>query len=378
MIPGGGSVRDLGRDMEIKFRHVCREVDRHGRVRFYYRKGKGARVALDGEPGSDQFLASYLAAKDAKPSPAPRARLILAKPQTLRWICELYYGSADFKELDDRTQRVRRQIIEHCLNEPIEPASEIRFSDFPLDRFGIKAMKVLRDRKMNLPAAANARIKAFRQVFAFAMDEEDAHGEPLMTSNPARDVRYLKGRVGGIHAWTLAEVEKYERRHPIGSKARLAFALLLYTAQRRSDIIQFGRQHVRDGWLRFTQFKARNRNPVTLELPVIPILQQIIDSSPTGDLTFLVNDLERPFTQAGFGNKMRQWCNEAGLPECSAHGLRKASAARLAELGCSDREIMAVTGHQTEKEVTRYTRSARQKVMAKSAMKKLARNAKRT
>lgn len=377
-IHGGGSVREQGHDMEIKFKHVCREVDRHYRVRLYYRKGKGPRIALEGEPGSDEFLASYLAAKEAKQPPPARSRRPVAKPRTLRWLCELYFGSADFLQLDERTRRVRRQIIEHCLHEPIEPGSSILFADFPLDRFGIKAMKVLRDRKMALPAAANGRVKALRQVFVFAMDEEDDRGEPLMTMNPARDVRYLKGNVGGIHAWTLAEVEKFEKCHPIGTKARLAFALLLYTAQRRSDIIQFGRQHVRDGWLRFTQFKGRTRNPVTLEIPIIPALQQIIDVSPTGDLTFLVNDLGRAFTQAGFGNKMRQWCDEAGLPDCSAHGLRKATAARLAELGCSDREIMAVTGHQTEKEVTRYTRSARQKVMAKSAMKKLARNAKRT
>lgn len=363
--------------MDIKFRHICREIDRHERVRYYYRKGKGPRIALTGEPGSDEFMASYLSAKDAAPAPSPSKRQS-AKPQTLRWICERYYGCADYRELDARTQRVRRQIIEHCLNEPIEPGSDILFADFPLNRFGIKAMKVLRDRKIDLPAAANGRIKALRQVFAFAMDEDDDRGEPLMASNPAKDVRYLKGRAGGIRAWTLAEVETFETHHPIGSKARLAFDLLLYTAQRRSDIIQFGRQHTRDGWLRFTQFKGRNRNPVTLEIPIIPALQQTIDASPTGDLTYLVNDLGRPFTPAGFGNKMRQWCDEAGLPECSAHGLRKASAARLAELGCSDREIMAVTGHRTAKEVTRYTQSARQKVMARSAMRKLARNAKRT
>jgi len=36
--------------------------------------------------------------------------------------------------------------------------------------------------------------------------------------------------------------------------------------------------------------------------------------------------------------------------------LRKAAAARLAELGCSEFEIMVITGHQTSKEVTRYTK----------------------
>jgi integrase len=85
-----------------------------------------------------------------------------------------------------------------------------------------------------------------------------------------------------------------------------------------------------------------------------------------------VTEFRRPFTANGFGNKMRDWCNQAGLPHCSAHGLRKAMAVRLAELGASEHEIMAVTGHRTSKEVGRYTRAARQKVLADSAMQKLA------
>ena len=43
---------------------------------------------------------------------------------------------------------------------------------------------------------------------------------------------------------------------------------------------------------------------------------------------------------------------------------RKAAAARLAEQGCTEFEIMAITGHRTSKEVTRYTR-------AESALKRM-------
>ena len=53
-----------------------------------------------------------------------------------------------------------------------------------------------------------------------------------------------------------------------------------------------------------------------------------------------------------------------------AHGLRKATASRLAELGCSTQEIMAITGHTTLKEVERYTAAARRKILAESAMAK--------
>ncbi|MCP3972455.1 MAG: tyrosine-type recombinase/integrase [Rhodobacteraceae bacterium] len=150
--------------------------------------------------------------------------------------------------------------------------------------------------------------------------------------------------------------------------ARLAFALALYTDQRRADIVSFGPSQVKDGWLSFTQFKNRNRNPVHLEIPIIPELQRIIDATDTGSETFLVTAFNKPFTSNGFGNKFRRWCNEAELPQCSIHGLRKAAAARLAEMGRSEHEIMAITGHKTSKEVIRYTRAASQKRRAERAM----------
>jgi hypothetical protein len=46
-------------------------------------------------------------------------------------------------------------------------------------------------------------------------------------------------------------------------------------------------------------------------------------------LTFLVNEFGRPSTDAGFGNKFRDWCDQANSPQCSAHGLRKAGVTSL-------------------------------------------------
>ena len=53
------------------------------------------------------------------------------------------------------------------------------------------------------------------------------------------------------------------------------------------------------------------------------------------------------------------------------HGLRKAAARRLAEAGCTEKEIAAITGHTTLKEVARYTRAADQKRLAAGALDKL-------
>lgn len=264
---------------------------------------------------------------------------------------------------------MRRRILEHVWAEVIAPGRTETYADFPIRRMSARAVRVLRDRKAKLPQAANGRIKTIRRVFSWALEDE----VPGVIHNPARDVRYLRGRQGGYHSWTVDEVEQYEERHPIGTTARLALALLLYTGQRRSDVVLFGKQHERNGSLKFTQFKNRNRKPITLELPVLPVLQSVIAASPTGDLTFLATEYGRPFTANGFGNKFREWCDEAGLPHCTSHGLRKAGAAMAAENGATAHQLMSIFGWLTLKEAERYTRAAEQKRLAAGAMSLLER-----
>ena len=69
-------------------------------------------------------------------------------------------------------------------------------------------------------------------------------------------------------------MRQYEARHAIGTKARLAMALLLYTGARRSDVVLLGRQHIRDGRLKFRVNKNHLRQHVEVEIPVLPELQQ--------------------------------------------------------------------------------------------------------
>lgn len=213
------------------------------------------------------------------------------------------------------------------------------------------------------PGAANNLLKALRQVFKYAVNYE------LLDTNPVAVVEKLKPKnKGGFHAWTIEEVEQFESRHPIGTKARLALAMLLYTSQRRSDVIKMGRQHVKDGWMHVTQQKT----DADLQIPILDELHRIIDASPTGDLTYLVTKYGQPFKSSNsFGNWFRLRCDEAGLPHCSAHGLRKASASRLAELGCSVHEIMSITGHKTVSEVQRYTQAAEQKQLAGNVKRRI-------
>jgi len=58
---------------------------------------------------------------------------------------------------------------------------------------------------------------------------------------------------------------------------------------RSSDVALLGRQHLtKDGRLRDTQFKNRKRSPVEIDVPVIDQLGQILEASPTGEMTFVM------------------------------------------------------------------------------------------
>jgi integrase len=175
----------------------------------------------------------------------------------------------------------------------------------------------------------------------------------------------------GFEPWSEDDIAAFEARWPIGSRERLAFALLLYTSQRRSDVIRMGPQHIENGRIKVRQAKTGKR----LAIPVHPALREAIDAHPSDHLTFLAVRGGRPFASgAAFYQWFKPACAAAGLPDnLSPHGLRKAAARRLAEAGCTPHEIMAVTGHVTLAEAERYTRDANQRRLAESAIARIGR-----
>ncbi|WP_299201062.1 site-specific integrase [uncultured Tateyamaria sp.] len=349
-----------------RMKYVVEDTDRHGNVRIYYRRVGQPKIRLRGPVGSPEFLIDYQRAASGhawkqKNQGSENSRV--GQPGTLRWLCTQYFKSPMYQQLDPSTRRSRRSILERfCENH--------NDGEKPFAKLLPRHVRVRRDAMMSTPAAANTMIKTLRQLFRFAIRYD------LHDSNPAAQVEYLATNAEGYHSWTLEEIKAYEKAHVFGSMARLALALALYTGQRRSDLVRFRWSDVREDdegvlWLAFTQHKGRNRHPISLEIPIIPELQRYLSEDRAGASTFLTNEYGRPFTAAGFGNRFRKWCDAAGLKNCSVHGLRKAAAARLAELGCSEFEIMAITGHQTSKEVTRYTKGASQKLRAASALRRL-------
>jgi integrase len=264
-------------------------------------------------------------------------------------------ASTEFKGLDQTSQATRRLVIEACLREPRKSGARELMRDCPINLLSAAHIQMLRNRRAAQPGAANNRRKYLSSLFGWAVERG------LMRLNPAREVRKIRYASSGFHTWTRAEVRQFEDHHSIGTKPRLALALLLYLGVRRGDVVTLGRQHLKDNWLCFVPRKTRYRRRRMSEKLILPPLADIIERSPTGDLTFLVTEFGRPFTAAGFGNWFRKQCDEAGLPQCSAHGLRKAGATIAAEAGATDRQLMAQYDWESAAQATTYTAAADRK-----------------
>lgn len=358
----------------LKRRYVYEDVDRWGNVRVYFWRGKGhKKIRIPESPGTEEFDRHYhelIRASEAGETKSPPSTA--PAENTLRWLGIQWMGSAAFKQLKPATRTTTRQVLENIYLEPIAPGTKQLFGDCPLNRFTARSVAILRDRKVDYPGGANNRVKRLRALFKWATKAENRHLG--VTSNPARDVEYLRPkRAGGFPVWSEGDIEKFQSHHVLGTKPRLALELLIYTGARRSDIVSLGRRHMRDGELSWRPFKGRDKSPTTVTIPVLPELEKILAGSPTGDLTFLVTEYGKPFTAAGFTNWFRDRCNEAGLKDRSAHGVRKAAATYLAERGATAHQLMAIFGWQTIQQAEVYTREANRKRLARESRHLMAR-----
>jgi integrase len=330
-------------------RHIHAFIDRHGKARHYFRRPGFKRVPLPGLPYSPEFMAAYESALAGQQAllPVGASRVI---PGTLRAVAASYFATAGFRAKRPSTQYSYRNIIDRLCYEYGDNRVALLQREHVVRLIAARADK---------PRTANALRSALRALMQHAV-ETGMRGD-----DPTQAVKAIPYKSGSYHSWSEQEIAQFEQHHPIGSKARLAFGLLLYTGQRRSDVIRMGRQHMVEGGLAIRQQKTGQQVWIPIHETLAPLIARI------DNLTFIVTELGKPFTAAGFGNWFRDQCRAAGLQGCSAHGLRHAAARRLAEAGCTPHEIAAITGHATLKEVVRYTAAADRKRLATAAMGKM-------
>jgi integrase len=336
-------------------RWVSEYRDRHGKPRYRFRRKGYTQYLFKHSPGSEGFRQEYEACLNgvaAEPITAGAARV---KVGSFNDLISRYYRSPDFLDPSDRTREVYRGVIERW---------RVKYGDALVRDLQPRHIEAMMAEMLPHRTAANMLRKRLGALMNFGIRQG------MVKINPLSATRPYKVETEGFHTWSEDEIAQYQAKHPMGTKARLALDLMLWTGQRPGDARLMGPQNVRNKRLIVTQEKTG----AAVSLPIMPALAESILATPSGALVFLVTENGAPFSRKGFGNKIRHWCDEAGLPDCSAHGLRKAAARRFAEAGCSNQQIKSWTGHTTDTEVARYTAAADQQMLSDQAAELLMAN----
>jgi integrase len=334
----------------VRIPYVNTYTDRYGNVRRYFRKRGCKPVALPGAPGSAEFMDAYRAAL-GEPAPTPGSRNGVGTVGAL--ICD-YLKTPAFTDLAASSKTLYRTILDkfgalhgHRMVHDMPRAKVAAYI------FGIGA---------DHPAMANVTKAVLRKLLAHAVRAG------YRNDNPVAEIDRYKG--GTRHTWTEAELAAFEQRWPLGTRERLAYALLLYTGQRSGDVVKMRRADISGGAIAIVQKKTGT----ALSIPIHQELLAAMKAGPSNGLSLIGDKHGRQIARCTLTLLIRKAAAEAGLPpECLPHGLRKAQMRRLAEAGASAKQIASISGHKTLREIERYTDAADQKRLSRAAIAKLKR-----
>jgi site-specific recombinase XerD len=331
----------------IKLPYVQEYMDRHDKVRRYVRRRGLPRVPLPGLPGSAEFMAAYQDAISGTAVPKPSRYGVGSIGQ----LVTDFYSSPAFANLKPSSQRVYRIV----LGSLAEKHGHRKVRDMPTE----KARKIVQDIGATRPGMANLVRSVLHRLIKHAIKIG------WRNDNPVSGVETYK--LGEHHTWTDEELAAYKKRWPLGTRERLAYALLLYTDQRVGDVVRMKRD-IKDGTISIVQEKTG----AVMTIAIHSALMRAIRAGPA-DGIYLIGDKQgRPLKRAGLTRLVKRAARDAGLPkECIPHGLRKALQRLLSEHGATGKELQAVAGHVTLKETERYTRAADQARLFRSAIERL-------
>ena len=340
--------------MTKRLAYVSSFPDRHGKRRYRFRR-KGYQTHYFREPfGTKAFEREYAACLEAEAAPVGTGKI---KPGSVADVIGRYYADNGFLDLRPATQAVYRGVLERF---------RAAFGDDPIRQFDAERIARLMTAMREKPHAAARLRKLLAQLFVIARRAKLVpHG-----FDPVKDTRAPKTETQGYHRWTEEELAAFEAKHPLGTKPRLAFALLLYGAQRSGDVRYMTHETIEGGRIKLDQSKTNN----AVDVPVVEPLQEAITAGPLGAELLLEGRSGEAFTPKGFYQMMKRAACAAGLAHCAPHGLRKSAARRCREAGCSDDEGMAITGHKSVREYRRYAGEDARGDRADAAMGKVMAN----
>lgn len=318
-----------------------RKTLKDGRQVTYYRwRATGARI--EGEPGTSDFDASLARAKTGKPRETSG---------TWASLVETYRRSPNYREMKPTTQTYYDRQLARVKNWRVHKIGDIKRA---------RVLEIRDAIAIQSSQAANQFVMVLNTVLNFAVDRG------FIDFNPLSKIKRIKG---GTHATWSEDQIAYALKRFIEIHRR-AVVLALYTGQREGDCCR----------MRWSQYDGsavavvQEKTGAEVWIPAHKTLKKELDAwraESKGDF-MLTNSLGRPWPTHSFAvtisGAIKAHPHLSGLV---FHGLRKAAAVRLAEAGCSTREIASITGHETLAMVELYTRAVEQKRMARAAIRKL-------
>jgi integrase len=332
----------------LKYHHAFE--DRLGVLRHYFRR-RGKRTPLRGPFGSAEFWADYNACLvDAPTKPEPRP---VVRDGSFAALAELYFASRAYKGLARSSRINYRRVIESFLSQ---------HGHRLVKQFKREHIEIIIGDLADKPGAGTVLLKRIRTLVRFGIALKWIDNDPTLGVSGYRSTEF--------HTWTDAELEQFEARWAPGTRQRLAYSLLLYTGQRSSDVAPMAHADIAGDVVHVVQEKTNQaESDEKLVIRMHPRLQRELALQRRKNVVILTTGWGKPFSVKGLQQFVAKAIRKAGLPDfCKAHGLRKAAARRLAEAGCSAKQIQSITGHKTLAEVERYTRKADQVRLARQAM----------
>ncbi len=349
--------------MKIKFHGLLKEPLPSGNFRYRVRVegDKNKRISLSIGPDHKLFVEHYLAARRGIKLTLASEPIESTIQGSVAWLT--YKHEAWLKEqvaagaVSVLTLKKRHGLLEKLRADCGEYNMAIPQS------YVVK----LRDEMAQTPASADSMVGAIRSMYKWAISRG------IVDVNPAIGVGNIDRGKGGATPWTLDDLKKYRNHHPKGSTAHLCLTLMMFTACRISDARWLGREHEfeRDG-IRGLGWQPSKRGSAYVEIPMLPPLFKATRSVKVQGKSYLLTERGKQFASSGaLGQRFRKWCDAAGLPNRSSHGIRKAAGHLLAQQGCSQYQIMTIHGHTQAQTSEIYTKGVERWKMANEAMMRL-------
>lgn len=253
-------------------------------------------------------------------------------------------------KLTEATAKRYRPVMEHILSK--NGSKNVRRTT----RQGLRAAHAKLEAN---PRKADYYVGTIKMLWNYAVKRLDW---PL-GNNPAEGLE-LYGTQSAFKAWPEWMIKKLADAPP---EIALAAELIICTGQRPSAAITMKWSQFSEEWMIVRDEKAG----VEFEVYCPERLRAALAEASRKGAHVLAKNLTEPMGYGAIEHRFRRWRKGLGdkAKPFSLHGLRKLAVVQLAEAGCSDAEIQAVTGQSAET-VAYYRNQANRKRLSKTAQEK--------